>query len=77
METEYKTDRKLLHRGVKYLAITLPLLFLGPIIIHSALKNQDHPFFIPVFGIACIICLLSIFLLFKGINTIMKSLFSR
>ncbi len=77
MEIEHKTDRNLLKKGVKYLGITFPLLFLGPIVLHSSLKNQSHPFFIPVFGIACILCLLSMFLLFKGINTIMKSLFSK
>lgn len=71
------TNRKVLQKGVTYLAIALPLLFLGPIVIHSALKNQANPFFIPVFGVGCIVCLSSMFLLFKGINTIMKSLFGK
>ncbi|WP_220485312.1 DUF6095 family protein [Myroides sp. WP-1] len=71
------TNRRVLQKGVKYLAITLPLLFLGPIVIHSSLKNQSNPFFIPVFGLGCIICLSSMFLLYKGINTIMKSLFGK
>jgi len=75
MEEQHTTNRKVLQKGVRYLAITLPLLFLGPIVIHSSLKNQGNPFFIPIFGLGCILCLLSMFLLFKGINTIMKSLF--
>ncbi|MBB1149373.1 MULTISPECIES: DUF6095 family protein [unclassified Myroides] len=70
-------NRKVLQKGVKYLAITLPLLFLGPIVIHSSLKNQGHPFFIPIFGLGCIMCLSAMLLLFKGINTIMKSLFGK
>ncbi|MDR2221405.1 MAG: DUF6095 family protein [Flavobacteriaceae bacterium] len=76
MEEEHKTDRKLLQKGVKFLMIALPLLFLGPIILNSSFKNQAHPFFYVICGFAITICLTAMFLLFRGIQTIMKSLFS-
>ncbi|MGX7668538.1 DUF6095 family protein [Flavobacterium pedocola] len=57
------------------MAFALPLMFIGPSIVHSSFKNQNHPFYIPVLGLGIIFCLLSIFLLFRGIQTIMKSLF--
>ncbi|WP_010255392.1 DUF6095 family protein [Myroides injenensis] len=75
MEEEHKTNRALLFKGVRNLMITLPLLFIGPIVIHTSLKNQGHPFFYVVFGLGCIICVGAMLLLFKGIQTIMKSLF--
>ncbi|MDM1348392.1 hypothetical protein HX017_14985 [Myroides marinus] len=77
MEQEPQIDRKLLNKGVKYLMITLPLMFLGPIVIHSSLKNQGHPFFYPIFGLGCLICLTSMLLFFKGLQTIIKSLFGK
>ncbi|MCG2611907.1 DUF6095 family protein [Flavobacterium sp. SM15] len=69
------TNKQLLVKGVRYLAFALPLMFLGPSVIHSSFKNQGHPFYIPILGLGIIFCLASMFLLFKGIQTIMKSLF--
>ena len=39
------TDKNILAKGIKYLSGALPLLFLGPIIINSAFKNQESPAF--------------------------------
>lgn len=77
MEQEHKTNRKLLVKGVKYLMITLPLMFLGPLVINSAFKNQAHPFYYVVLGLGCLICITSMLLFFKGLQTIIKSLFSK
>lgn len=70
------TDRKILAKGIRYLSGALPLFFLGPVVIHSSFKNQEHPMFIPVLGLGIITCLVGIFLVFFGIRTIMKSLFN-
>lgn len=69
------TDKQLLLKGVRFLAFALPLMFLGPSVIHSSFKNQEHPLYIPILGLGIIFCMLSVFLMFKGIQTIMKSLF--
>ena len=69
------TNKQLLVRGVRYLAFALPLMFLGPSVIHSSFKNQEHPLYIPILGLGIIFCMLSVFLMLKGIQTIMKSLF--
>lgn len=69
------TNKQLLVKGVRYLAFALPLMFLGPSVIHSSFKNQEHPLYIPILGLGIIFCMLSVFLMFKGIQTIMKSLF--
>lgn len=69
------TDRKILGQGIKYLSWALPFMGLGPIAIFNAFQNKSHPFFIPVLGLGIIICACAVFLAFKGINTVVKSLF--
>lgn len=69
------TNKEILMKGIKYLAFALPLMFIGPSVIFSSFKNQEHPFYIPILGIGIIFCLSSMFLIFKGIQTILKSLF--
>lgn len=69
------TNKKVLAKGLKLMGWALPLLFIGPVVIHSSFKNQGHPFFIPVLGIGIIFCFLAILLASKGLRTIMKSLF--
>lgn len=69
------TDKIILAKGIKYLAGALPLLFLGPIIINSAFTNEKHPLFPYVLALGIIIALASMFLIYKGINTMVKSLF--
>lgn len=70
------TNKEILSKGIKYLAFALPLLFIGPSVIFSSFKNQQHPLYIPILGLGIIMCLLAIFLIFKGIQTIMRSLFN-
>jgi hypothetical protein len=69
------TNKEILSKGIKYLLFALPLMFIGPSVIFSSFKNQEHPFYIPILGLGIIMCISAIFLIFKGLQTIMKSLF--
>ncbi len=69
------TNKSVLAKGVKYLAGSLPLLFLGPVVITSAFKNENHPMYVYVLVLGIIIALAAMFLIFKGITTVLKSLF--
>lgn len=69
------TNRKILAKGIKYLSGCLPLLFIGPIVINSSFKNEESPLFLYILILGILICGFAIFLGFKGLNTIMKSLF--
>ncbi len=62
------TNKQLLVEGLALLAFALPLMFLGPSVIHSSFKNQEHPLYIPILGLGIIFCMLSVFLMFKGIQ---------
>ncbi|MBY8962110.1 hypothetical protein KJK34_05020 [Flavobacterium sp. D11R37] len=68
------TDRKLLMKGIGYMAWAVPQFFLGPVVIYNACMNKNHPLFIPVFGLGVIFCFLAIMLMALGLKTIMKSL---
>jgi len=69
------TDVELLRKGVKYLAIALPLLFLSPYLITLAFLNTETIYGYVFFGLGFIAGVGAIYLVFKGINTIMKSIF--
>tara|TARA_B100000497_G_scaffold18078_1_gene21409 strand:+ start:1344 stop:1568 length:225 start_codon:yes stop_codon:yes gene_type:complete len=69
------TDVNLLRKGLKYLAIALPLLFLSPYLITLSFLNFQTLFGYIVFGLGLLIGICAVYLLFKGINTIMKSIF--
>lgn len=69
------TNKSVLAKGIKYLAGALPLLFLGPVVITSAFKNEKHPLYVYVLILGILIALAAMFLIFKGIITVLKSLF--
>ncbi len=69
------TNKDLLLKGLKFLAGALPLSFVGPVVLFSSFKNQENPWFIPVLIFALAAMAAAIFLMFKGIQTIMKALF--
>lgn len=69
------TDLELLKKGLKFMAIALPLLFLSPYLLTlSFLNKETFMFFVFLFfGIAAGTG--AIYFCFKGINTILKSIF--
>lgn len=69
------TNKEVLSKGIKYLAGALPLALIGPSILYNAFNNQDHPLYIVVLILGIIATFASIFLMFKGIMTIIKALF--
>jgi hypothetical protein len=76
METP-RTNRNLLVNGLKTMGITLFLAFLGPFILHAGFSNPDKPLYIPLKIAGILICGAAIYFGFKGIRTIMDSLFKK
>lgn len=74
METK-KTDRDLLAKGLKKLAISLVLMFVGPTLFFIITTNKDKPFYIPLLIISILLCVGAVFMAFKGIQTVMTSVF--
>tara|TARA_B100000929_G_C15383593_1_gene378712 strand:+ start:101 stop:322 length:222 start_codon:yes stop_codon:yes gene_type:complete len=69
------TNRKVLSTGIKYLAGALPLVMIGPSVLYSAFNNQDHPLYIPILILGILATFAAIFLMFKGIMTVVKAVF--
>jgi hypothetical protein len=72
---ENKTDKVVLVKGLKKMGLSLIFMFLGPSLLHIALSNKEKPLYIPLLILGIIICGTAIFLAFKGIQTIMNSIF--
>ncbi|MBB1193997.1 hypothetical protein DNC80_10010 [Flavobacterium sp. SOK18b] len=70
------TNRELLSKGIRYLAGALPLLFLGPTIIHNAFMNKQNIWHYLVLSVGVIVCFIAMYLMYVGLKTIMKSLFN-
>ena len=72
-----KTNRDILYLGVRYLGITVLLMFVAPISLYEAFKNSTHPLYIPVliFGILCAIA--AIAMAFLSVKTIVDDFFKK
>ena len=73
--SQKRTNKTVLVKGLKILLGTVFLMFTGPTLTHIALSNQSKPLFIPLLIIGIMCCLLAIYFMFKGIMTIVDSLF--
>lgn len=69
------TDKKVLMTGVKFMALSLPLMFMGPYFITLGFLNKTNVTFYVFFPIGLILAIAAVFFAFKGIKTIMKSMF--
>jgi hypothetical protein len=69
------TNKKVMMTGVKFMALSLPLMFMGPYFITLGFLNKTNVMFFVFFPIGLILAIAAIYFAFKGIKTIMKSMF--
>jgi len=75
MEEQKRTNKEILMTGIKYMALSLPLMFVGPYVITLGFLNKDNATFYLFFPLGLIIAIAAVFFAFKGIKTILKSMF--
>lgn len=68
------TNKEILNKGIKFLIWALPAVFIGPAVIHFAFINKEQPLYPLILGIGILISFSGIFLIFKGIITIINSM---
>ncbi|AOW21939.1 DUF6095 family protein [Urechidicola croceus] len=68
------SSKEIIFRGIKYLGIALPLMFLGPFILSIGLRAKNDGIYIWLI-IGIIICITAMILGFLGIRTILKGFF--
>ena len=76
METD-RTDKEVLAKGLKFMGMALACMFIGPSLAYVSQTKLKSPIDTIILIIAILICLLAIFLAFKGINTILDSMFKK
>lgn len=77
MKENNKTDKKELFKGIKTMAFALLSLFMGPILLSFAFSKPDDKLYFPLLILGCAISAMAIIMLFKGIRTIMGSMFKK
>jgi hypothetical protein len=70
------TNKTLLAKALKYLSGALPLLFIGPAIIHNAFMNQGNNWHYLVLAIGIGLSIYGVYCMYVGLKTIMNSLFN-
>ncbi len=75
METKH-TNKEILVQGLKKMAISVLCMFIGPLLLHIAFSNQEKPLYIPILIVGIFVCSAAIFIAFKGLKTIMNSMFN-
>ena len=68
-------SKEKMSKGILFMASALPLLFIGPAVIHFAFINKLQPLFWVVLTIGILMCLGGIFLAFRGLLKITNSIF--
>jgi hypothetical protein len=76
METK-RTNKVVLVKGLKKIAISLVMMFVGPTLFYIATTNKEKPLYIPLLIISLLICGGAVFFAFKGLQTIMNSMFEK
>lgn len=68
-------NRKVLAQGIRFLTLSLPLLFIGPSIIYNAFMNKNNVWHYLVLAIGIMVCIAAVYFIFKGLKTIVDGLF--
>ena len=67
-----RTNKEVLAKGIKTMAIALLLMVAGPFLLHLGFQVRNYL----TLAVAGIVCIAAILVFFKGINTLMKALFN-
>jgi hypothetical protein len=69
------TNKHILTKGLKFMAWALPCYFIGPSIIYNAFQNKQSNWHYLVLAFGIVISFFAIYLTFKGLKTILNSMF--
>ncbi|MAZ29615.1 MAG: hypothetical protein CL868_21385 [Cytophagaceae bacterium] len=69
------TNKEMLVKGVRTMALSLLFMFLAPGLIYEAASNREHFLYIPVLILGLVAAFFAIYLAFKGLNRILKAMF--
>jgi hypothetical protein len=71
------TDKALLLKGIKFLVLTVGLMFTAPVILYQAFRNEEHPFFWPVLVVGLILAAAAIGPGFYSVKVVMDAIYNK
>ena len=69
------SKKELLEKGIKFLLLALPLMFIGPSVMYNALINKQNNWHYLVLFVGILLSILAVLFLFIGIKKITNVLF--
>jgi hypothetical protein len=69
--------KQVFQKGIKYLALSLPFLFVSPIVVTIGFKalSKDNSYWLLILG--CFLVLVTLVMMAQAFRLLLKSLFSR
>jgi len=67
-------NKEKISKGFNKVFWTIILCFISPVIVSQAFKNEGHPLYWPVLIIGVVLLLLTIWLGYKGVSTLVDGL---
>lgn len=72
-----RTDKEILVKGLKFMGGSLGCMFLGPSLIYISQTSLKKPIDTIILIIGILVAITAVVLAFKGINTILNSMFKK
>lgn len=70
-----RTDKDLLVKGIKSFLYTIGAMFIAPVVLYQAFKNQENVLFWPVLIVGLLLAALAIYLGFRSVSIVMNAIF--
>tara|TARA_B100001057_G_scaffold168447_1_gene169183 strand:- start:301 stop:531 length:231 start_codon:yes stop_codon:yes gene_type:complete len=67
-------NKPLLKSGLKKMSLFLICCFIGPLIVHQAFKNQNHPLYFPVLILGFLFLIIALYYGFSGIKSLLNAI---
>ena len=67
-------NKPLLQSGLKKMSLFLICCFIGPVIVHQAFKNQNHPLYFPVLILGFLFLIIALHYGFSGIKSLVNAI---
>ncbi|MAC92176.1 MAG: hypothetical protein CMC25_02070 [Flavobacteriaceae bacterium] len=67
-------NKPLLQSGLKKMSLFLICCFIGPVIVHQAFKNQNHPLYFPVLILGFLFLIIALYYGFSGIKSLVNAI---
>ena len=69
------SEKGMLKKGFVFVMCALPLMFIGPAVIHFAFINKQQPLHWAILIVGIAMCVSGVVLVFKGLLKIVNSIF--